>query len=250
MSETIQLFLEWFEREDAEARAESPFAGADGLVVDPCQCGLERFEQTGAQLAVIRHGDLQRDAAWLERSAWWVEEGGLEQAARIRDRNPGLEVVPRLEVAKAQTSYRFSGPAIGAGFSFYVPDTAAIRGWEVIGSDGTLREALIRATELGFTNLWLHSPAAESRAKGLELDLLEQVQGGPLGLWLSGGASDAQHLRNLVRAGGCCAVVIGETLARTSKPDELRDALLPQAPEPEAVPIHFDRQRPPRSETA
>ncbi|WP_275096871.1 hypothetical protein [Sedimenticola hydrogenitrophicus] len=93
---------------------------------------------------------------------------------------------PQLTVFKAAASYRFAGPAIGEGFSSYMPDTVAIQGWRVTDADCSLAEAITRASELGFASLWFHSKQAESRGKGLDLEMLDKARGGPLDIWISG----------------------------------------------------------------
>ncbi len=238
MSDKIQLFLQWPEQvEDA-----SWMQGIDALVIDPSRCDPTRFERTGVERAVIRNGDPKRDACWMERSAWWVVDDGLEQIARLRDDHPELNLIPRLSVSRAQMSYRFSGRAVGEGFSFYIPDTAAINGWQVNGTEYSLHEAVTRATELGLSSLWLDSPEAELRGDGLELDLLDKVRAGPLDIWLSGGASEPRHLHNLAKIGVATAVVVDEGLVRASSVQTLQEAMTLQAPVPEAVPMHFERQ--------
>lgn len=109
-------------------------------------------------------------------------------------------------------------------------------------SDGDvlLSEAVTRAAELGFDSLWLHSEAAEARAKGLDLEVLDKVRGGPLSIWLSGGASKLKYLQNLARAGGASAVVVGEALARESGMERLKQALIPHVPL-QQVPIRIGR---------
>ncbi len=242
MNHEIQLFLRWPEQGDDVSGDMNWLQGVDALVIDPSRCDQTQFEHAGVEKAVIRNGDPARDACWTERSAWWVADDGLEQVARRRDECPELNWIPHISVSRARVSYRFSGPAVGEGFSFYIPDTAAIKGWRVDGTEYSLHEAVIRATELGFAALWLDSPEAEARGDGLELDLLDKVRGGPVDVWLSGGASEPRHLNNLARIGGATAVVIDERLVRSSSVAALREAIIVQAPVPEAVPLHFEGQ--------
>lgn len=233
MSEETKLFVQYQpEAEDMQQEADAWLAGADGLVINPCGCTPERLGNLVFETALLLAGDPARDVEWREdgERSRWICDQGLEATARLRERWPDLHWVPRLTVFKPETSYRFSGPAVGEGFSFYMPDTAAIQGWRVSDGDVLLSEAVTRAAELGFDSLWLHSEAAESRGKGLDLDVLDRVRGGPLSIWLSGGVSELKYLQNLARAGGASAVVVGEALARESGMERLRQALIPRVP--------------------
>ena len=246
MNENIKLFID-FRQEETVGISPETFAwleGADALVIDPRRCTFHEFEHMPVEDAAIINGDPERDASWREVAGHWVDDQGLESAARLRDLYPSLSWIPKLNLFRAQVSYRFSGPAIGEGFSFYIPDTAAIHGWRVDGADLTFREILTRATELGFSALWLHSPEAASRGVGLDLDLLEKARGGPLEIWLSGGVTEARHLQNLSRAGGAAAVSVDAALARRLSMQALRMALAPEpSVRPEAVPVHFDTRQ-------
>ncbi len=241
MNENIKLIIDYRQEEPAGISPESLawLEGADALVIDPCRCALQQFESLPVGEAVIVNGDPQRDTPWHDAAGHWVGDRGLESTARLRDRYPTLSWIPKLNLARAQVSYRFSGPAVGEGFSFYIPDTAAIHGWRVDGGDLTFREALTRATELGFSTLWLHSPEAAARGVGLELDLLEQARGGPVEIWLSGGVTEVRHLQNLSRAGGAAAVTVDAEAGRRLTLQALRAALSPEPVRPEAVPVHF-----------
>ncbi len=240
MSEETKLFVQ-YRHENADSEPETPawLSGADALVMDPCGCAPERFAELPVETALLLGGDPERDAGWLEVSrCYWVCAEGLEETVRRRERWPGLNWVPQLTVYKVATSYRFSGPAIGEGFSFYMPDTAAIQGWRVTDADRSLAEAITRATELGFASLWLHSEQAETRGKGLDLEMLEKARGGPLAIWISGGAVERRHLGNLARAGGAAAVVVADTLAREAGVARLRQALIASVPLQD-YPIHI-----------
>jgi hypothetical protein len=240
MSEETKLFVQ-YQPESADAQPEQSawMTGADALVMSPCACTPERFAELPVETALLLGGDPERDAGWLENGhCYWVCTEGLAETARRRDQWPGLNWVPQLTVYKAAISYRFSGPAIGEGFSFYMPDTAAIQGWRVTDADRSLAEAITRATELGFASLWLHSEQAETRGKGLDLEMLDKARGGPLAIWISGGVPERRYLRNLARAGGAAAVVVADTLARDAGVESLRQALIPSVPLQD-FPIHI-----------
>lgn len=242
MSKRIKLFVQHQQSFTETITEEFEWmAGADALVIDPCHCGVKQFQQMPVKSAVILAGDPERDLNWYEdKSCEWVRDDGLEQVARLRDRWPELNWVPHLTVYRPQISYRFSGQAIGEGFSFYIPDTAAIKGWRVTDGDVLLTEAITMATSLGFSSLWLHSEEAESRAKGLDLEMLHKAHGSALDIWISGGVSDQNHLRNLTKAGGASAVVVSEKLAQETGIDSLLQNLVAEIPVPEAVPVHFE----------
>lgn len=234
MNKVIKLYLDLRQSmKDFDSQDMAWTEGADALVIDPCECAPEQFE---AVPVAICNGEPERDAPWRERAGHWVCEGDLEAAARLQDNYPALHWVPRLSVFRSQVSYRFSGPAIGEGFSFYMPDTSAIKEWRVSGSERSLRQNLARAIALGFDQLWLHSPDAASRGKGLDLDLLDITQEGPWAIWLSGGVSGSGHLRSLQRVGGASTVVVETALARQYSMATLREALSAKTPSSQAVP--------------
>lgn len=241
MNEKINLFVNC-QHAAANALPEEFewMTGADALVFDPCHCDVDTFHQLPVDNAVICSVDPERDSRWQENDLnQWVCDDGLEQAARLRDRWQKLNWVPQLSVYRPQTRYGFSGPAPGEGFSFYMPDTSTIKGWRVTDGDMLLADAIARATALGFSALWLHSAEAETRARGLELEMLDKTRGGSLDIWISGGVSEQNHLHNLTKVGGASAVVVSEKLARETSVENLSHALLPEVPEPEEVPVQF-----------
>jgi hypothetical protein len=240
MNQSIALYVA-LEQAPSEPTAEACawMEGADGLLIDPGRCTPEAFACMPVASALLTGGDPQRDAPWRAIAGHWIGERGLEETARLRDLYPELCWIPRLNVTRAPVGYRFSGPAIGEGFSFYMPDTSAIKTWRVTDSDLSLHENLARAAALGFEALWLHSPDAADRGRGLDLELLDTPGAGALSIWLSGGVCGSGHLRNLARVGGACAVVVDEAVARQASLAELRESLAPQTPMPEAVPVTF-----------
>lgn len=241
MSEKIKLFVK-YQPTSAETVAEVSewMTGADALIIDPCHCDVDKFQQLSVDNAVIYSGDPERDLSWVENNlSQWVRDDGLVQLARLRDRWKELNWVPQLNVYRQQIRYEFSGPALGEGFSFYMPDTSTIKGWHVTDEDMLLTEALTRATELGFSTLWLHSPEAETSARGLDLDVLDKTRGSSLNIWLSGGASEQKHLHNLTKAGGVSAVVVNEKLARENTVESLCRALESDDTLREVAPVQY-----------
>lgn len=239
MSEKINLFVK-YQHAAVNALAEETewMSGADALVIDPCHCDFDEFHHLPVDNAVIYSAVPERDLSWHENNLnQWVCDDGLEQTARLRDRWPELKWVPQLTVYRPQTRYGFSGPALGEGFSFYMPDTSTIKGWRVSDEDMLLVEAVSRATALGFSSLWLHSAEAESKARGLELEMLDKTRGESLDIWISGGVSEQNHLHNLSKVGGASAVVVSEKLARENSVENLSHALEPVVPVAEVVPV-------------
>ncbi len=242
-SRPIQLYVDLRRMPPAEEEACYDWLReSDALVLDPARCTPDRFRAMPVERAILLDGDPERDEPWRELSGEWVCEQGIEATARLRDQHPHLHWIPRLSVSRAPVSYRFSGPAVGEGFSFYMPDTAAIKGWRV--GESPLQTLLDRATALGFRELWLHAPEAASRGRGLELDLLEKTRRGDWTVWLSGGVTDPDHLRNLTRVGGASAVVVEAAVARTCTLASMTGALLAEPPRPEAVPVTFAPRKP------
>jgi hypothetical protein len=227
MSEEIRLFVQYQPGSlDQQEEVFTCLTGADALVIDPGSCTPEQSLGSPVEHKLLLNGDPQRDTGWIDSDlCYWICTGGLDETQRLRDQWPELNWVPQLTVYKPSISYRFSGPAIGEGFSFYTPDTAAIKGWQVTDGDVSLTQAITRATELGFDSLWLHSQQAESRGNGLELEMLEKACGGPLAIWISGGVAELKHLGNLARVGGAAAVVVNEVFAREIGMETLRQAL-------------------------
>lgn len=239
MSELIKLCVE-IRQTQAELSTDTNawMEGADALVIDPCRCTPGQFESMPVESSILIHADPIRDAPWLKIADYWVCDEGLEATARLRDLHPALCWIPRLNVSRARVNYRFSAPAIGEGFSFYIPDTSAINAWRVVDSDLSLRASLARAAELDFKELWLHSPDAASRKRGLELDLLDKTKDDSWAIWLSGGVGGSEHLRNLQRVGGGVArVVVEEATALQASVPALRNALIPEGMSPQAMPM-------------
>ena len=237
----IELILDLHGSERDTSEGYEWTAGADALILDPCRCGVEEFQQMPVDKAVVVAGDPEKNLDWLQTDfCRWVGDGGLDNLARIRDRWPEQEWIPRLTVYRPEVSYRFSGQSLGEGFSFYMPDTSAINGCRVVDGDAPLAEEVTRAVTLGFSTLWLHSGDADSKAMGLDIEMLDKVQGGPLDIWISGGVASSEHLRNLAKTDGAAAVVVNERLVRETGIDPLLQALAPEVVIPEAVPVHFE----------
>ena len=236
MSNKVNLFVHYQHSSENALPEESEWmTGADALVIDPCHCDVGRFAQLPVDHAVVCSADPERDIGWHDNKLnQWVCDQGLEQTARVRDRWQDLDWVPHLAVYSPQTRYTFSGPALEGGFSFYMPDTSRIKGWRVSDGDMLLTEAIKRAAALGFSTLWLHSPDAETRARGLELGVLDKARDRSMDIWISGGVSEQNHLQNLVKAGGASAVVVSEKLAREMSTENLLHAL-------EEVPPVFEK---------
>jgi hypothetical protein len=217
------------------------FAGVAGLVVDGRALQPHRCRALPATVAALMGADSDLGDWCDEPDPVRIVDGGLEACARLRDAQPDLAWLPRLVAYKPDVVYRMSDYP-GEGFRFYAPDTAAIRGYRVNDRDLDLTQALEQARALGFDQAWLHGQDAARRGDGLDLEMLERARRtfGD-GLWLSGGASDPQHLANLVRCGGSQRVIVAATLLAAADAEKLTAALVP--PPPAEEPIHFDLPR-------
>ena len=240
MSEETRLFVQYQPGPlDQQKDMLACLTGADALVIDPDRCTPVQVLEAPAGHRILLNGDPQRDTDWIDSDlCYWICTEGLDETKALQERWPELNWVPRLTVYKPSISYRFSGPAIGEGFSFYTPDTSVINGWQVTDGDVSLAEAITRATELGFDSLWLHSQQAESRGNGLELEMLEKACGGPLAIWISGGVAELKHLSSLAQSGGAAAVVVNEVFAMEMGMETLRRALNAEIL-PQQVPVDF-----------
>ena len=213
-------------------------AGLAGLVVEGTCIHPDQCAPLPAPVVALTGGGPEELIGWCDDPGpRRVVDGGLDECARLRDAWPALSLLPRLVVYKPEVVYRLSDYP-GDGFKFYAPDTAAIRGYCVTDGDQPLGCALERAKALGFDTLWLHERDAAEARRGLDLDLLERARRDfGDGLWLSGGASEVRHLRNLAREGGAAAVVIGPAFLEGASVADLTAALAP--PPPLEVSIRF-----------
>ncbi|GAB4344418.1 MAG: hypothetical protein Kow006_00360 [Gammaproteobacteria bacterium] len=240
MNEDLQprprLFVEFAPLSGDDADDIVSLTASDGLVIDAERCPAPEMIRSDAPPAVLVCSEPEVYADWqLMQGLTWVGTGGLDEVARLRDRWPDQAWVPRLSVYKPTVSYHFSNEFYGEGFKFYRPDTGAIRGYRVTDGDVALAEALERARALGFKTLWLHAVDAEQASRGLDLDMLERARRDwQDALWISGGATQPQHLHNLVREGGADAVVVTEAVASRCGCESLVASLEP--PEPSGPP--------------
>jgi hypothetical protein len=216
-------------------------AGLAGLVVDgdcltPQQCrplAVPVVALTGASAELLE---------WRsEVTPVRVVELGLEECARRRDERPELEWLPRLVICRRQVVYRMA-EYHGEGFKFYAPDPSTLRGYCVSVGGLALERALERARELGLQRVWVHAKHAAESGDGLDLELLARARRNFEGaLWVSGGVTKVQHLKNLGRQGGAAAVVIHKALLAQEGAEVLAAAVAP--PQPPEAPIHFSLPR-------
>lgn len=240
MNERIQLMIQYLSGLTDDKDSFAWMNGADALIVDPCSCDKETVTALPVEHMVFDSINPRQDLELQHhQNTQWVCKEGLEKTAKLRDEWKDLDWVPQLSVFRPRMSYRFSGPAVGEGFSFYIPDTAAIRGWRVTDGDILLSEAIKQAKTLGFSSLWLHSIDAENESKGLELDMLDRTQDSGLTIWISGGVSEQKHLQNLTRAGGASAVIVSSHFAEQHGIEPLSQALAPLEPEPVVPEVNF-----------
>lgn len=229
MHREIQLLIQHNPVADEDV---SWMEGADAAVVDQPQCDIQSLSQLPVSGIVLQDA---APAQWMELEAHkrcnWVCTTGLQHTAQLRDEWKELQWIPRLTVYLPSLSYRFSGKAMGEGFSFYIPDTSAIRGWRVTDGEQSLRDAVQMAKTLGFDALWLHSLDAAQAGRGLELELLDRTADSGLKVWMSGGVTQAQHLTNLTRVGGVDSVVVDAALVREAGVEPLCECLTPRGAE-------------------
>ena len=215
-------------------------AGADALLLNPLDCGPEDAPAGMLSQFILQSDSPERDQCWQEVGACqWVCSEGLEQAARMRDDWPGLDWMPFLKVYRQELSYRFSGRAVGEGFSFYIPDTSVIKGWKVTDEDRNLPDALSLARELGFSQVWLHSLNAEEKGQGLDLEMLENATHKTPEIWVSGGLTEVRHLSNLAKWGGASSVIVDQTFAESNGIEPMRLALIPETVNQVAPELNF-----------
>ena len=226
--------------ENGETSGFDWISGADALMFDPANCDPEAVPANLFDRFVLVAGDPERDRYWNDYgSCQWVCDRGLIKAAELRDVWPELDWIPRLDAFRPEMSYRFSGPAVGEGFSFYIPDTSIIKGWEVTDEGRNLTDALRLACELGFTRVWLHSLDAEEKGRGLDLDMLERAARDIDDIWISGGLTETRHLSNLAKWGGATGVVVDQAFAETVSVERLR-AVIHSDPSSQVAPeLHF-----------
>ena len=226
--------------ENGQASGFDWITGADALMVDPANCDPQAAPANLFDRFVLLAGDPERDRYWNDYgSCQWVCDQGLTKAAELRDDWPDLDWIPRLDVYRPEMSYRFSGPAVGEGFSFYIPDTSIIKGWEVTDERRNLTDALRLACELGFTRLWLHSLDAEDKGRGLDLEMLEKAAREIPDIWVSGGLTETRHLSNLAKWGGATGVITDQAYAETVSVERMRSAIRSDPCNQVAPELHF-----------
>lgn len=232
-----------YESNAQDAVETNPYNEATGLVIDADRLNPDEVENPAAHVAVIHTKDPGGHASWHEREGvMWSSDRELEVIAQMRDQWPDLQWLPRLDIYQPEVVYQFNADSMGEGFKFYIPDTGAIQAYRTLVSDKPLESQLTRAAALGFTTLWLHATHADQTGKGFDLELLDRASVGFDGeIWLSGGASDEQHLLNLTRQGGAAAVVVSQDFARQSGCDRLQLALT--TGEETGVPVTFDSRK-------
>ncbi len=238
MNNAIKLYVQ-LDTADIKDEDQAWMDGADGFIVRRPECTISELKKQPPATVVLQDSD---PAKWLDlqddRTCFWSSSEGLDAAAALRDEWPELIWVPHLSVYRPSMSYRFSGKGLGEGFSFYMPDTSAIRAWRVTDGEQSLLEAVEKAQRLGFESLWLHSLDAAQAGRGLELEMLDRTSGSELDIWISGGVTQAGHLSNLLRSGGASGVVVGSELARQAQASTLCGCLKPVA-EPVTAEVNF-----------
>ena len=238
MNNTIKLYVQ-LDTADIKDEDQAWREGADGFIVRRPECTIDDLKKQPPATVVLQDSD---PAKWLDlqddRRCFWSSSEGLDATAALRDEWPELDWVPHLSVYRPSINYRFSGKGLGEGFSFYMPDTSAIRAWRVTDGEQSLLEAVEKAQRLGFEAVWLHSLDAAQAGRGLELEMLDRTTGSELDIWISGGVTQAGHLGNLLRSGGASSVVVGNELARQAQATTLCECLKPVS-EPVTAEVNF-----------
>ncbi len=151
---------------------------------------------------------------------------GIEETARLRDLQPELTWIPRVDVNRQEVGYHFPTTHYSESFRTYQPVFTSQGSYRVDDGDLSLVSWLEKAERLGFSALYLHASRAASLGKGLDLDLREHVLENWSGdLWLSGGASSIMHIKYLVQEGGIDALVVPPDLACSLGCDNIRASL-------------------------
>lgn len=220
-----KIYIEINDKDDISAN-DLAIDSADGVVLDQA-CAREWNRDTCA-VAALRVGvDSMPDSVATAGCQVWVCDGGIEETARLRDEQPEVIWIPRIEIIRPDVRYSFQNTAAGEGFKYYVPDTAALQRYSVANGSADLEKSLARAAELAFLAVWLHSIDAERNGKGFELNMVERARLFYNGiLWVSGGATTLNHVRCLGREDPRACAVVPLQFARMYGTQQVKAALV------------------------
>ena len=196
---------------------------ADGYVVDAGHHRPDLFAEDH-EVAVV--GEPARHEDWMVRAntAWLAPS--LGDAVRLRNRHPGLTVLPFVAVSKSSVTYSCGDAYPGEGFRCYVPNTMTLRGYQVADRDLNLVDWLHQAISYGFDTVWLASVDAEERGRGFDLEMLDRARTTfPGGIWLPGGARTPEQIERLRDEGGTRAAVLPASLLEDHDTERLLIAL-------------------------
>lgn len=211
-----------------ELRPGDTWTGGDGVVGKAAE--LSPVAADGADL-VLLHGSPATSEDWnAQPGALWVVEQGLDAAARLRGMFPNHRFLPHVQASRAAVRFSMGERYQGEGFRVYVPDTAALRGYQVDDGDEALTDWLHRAEAMGFDTVWLSGRDIAERGKGFDLELLDRAKrdfGG--NVILSGGGVELSHLEALREEGGCFAAIVPVELAARMGLEAVQLALQPPA---------------------
>jgi hypothetical protein len=150
-------------------------------------------------------------------------------AAGLSARASGLAVVPRIEVRRATKRYWVTPDNSGSGFSTYHLDPATATAFLVAddGQDLPLGDWLMRATGLGFSEVWLHSSDAAAAGRGFSGDLLARAHrtAPQMRFWISGGGTSLRHFETIAAMPGLAAIVVDTASIADLELEEVRLAL-------------------------
>ncbi|MGE4280127.1 MAG: HisA/HisF-related TIM barrel protein [Magnetospirillum sp.] len=200
--------------------------GGDGVLSDAATSVPEDVAQSS--LTLLR-GSPATTPEWAARpGVAWVVEQGLDAAAAMRTMFPGQRLVPHVQASRAALRFGLGERYAGEGFRVYVPDTAALRGYQVDDGDMPLIEWLHKADSLGFDTVWLTGTDIAAEGKGFDLELLDRARRHFTGnVILSGGGVELRHLESLRSEGGCFGVIVPTALLARHGSDTLCSVLNP-----------------------
>ncbi|WP_291718863.1 HisA/HisF-related TIM barrel protein [Magnetospirillum sp. 64-120] len=209
-----------------EIRPDESWIGGDGALGNAAALVPEDMPESA--LTLLR-GSPATTPQWAVRpDVAWVVEQGLDAAAALRGMFPDQRFVPHVQASRAAVRFGLGERYAGEGFRVYVPDTAALRGYQVDDGDMPLTDWLHKADSLGFDTVWLTGSDIAAEGKGLDLELLDRGRRHFTGnLILSGGGVELRHLESLRAEGGCFGVIVPTTLLALHGADTLCSVLNP-----------------------
>lgn len=185
-----------------EAGAIHPDASAVIRVYDP-----ETSETSDSQPVIwhLAQGALPPTGATL-----CVVDGLAAAEAAAGTEEPAI--VPRADVRQVAQRFGFTPGQTISGFNTYQLDPASVSAYEVGEKNRTvsLGDWLAEAAARGFSEVWLHSPAASAAGKGFPCAMLAKAHRLAPGMrfWISGGGWQRAHFETAATAPALAALVV------------------------------------------